>query len=370
MSDADKDQKTEQPTEKRLSESHDRGEFAKSADMGVVFSLAAACGALAVSVDSSALSVGRFAAMVFGNIHAVDFNGAEIPLPLFEAGRVMTGVLVPILSASVVAALLSGGLQSGFRLTLEAVGFKPEKLNPVAGLGRVFSQRSLVQAGVDFAKMIAVGLCVWGAAQKLLGDPIFTTPVPAAYLGQFMQEGTLLLMVRLLLILGVLTSISYTYERYKTRRDKMMSPHEVKEEHKQAEGNAQVKMAMRRMARRLLQKQMLEAVPMADVVITNPTHYAVALKYERGKDSAPIVLAKGENALARRIKAIASEHEVPLVENRPVARLLYAAGKVGEPIPTELYQAIAGILAFVYRTYRYYFYRLSARRMAAAQSGT
>jgi flagellar biosynthetic protein FlhB len=107
---------------------------------------------------------------------------------------------------------------------------------------------------------------------------------------------------------------------------------------------------------------MLKAVATADVVITNPTHYAVALKYERGVDSAPVVLAKGDNALARRIKALAAEHEVPMVENRPVARMLFATATVGEPIPAELFQAVAGILAFVYRTHRYYFHRLSARR--------
>jgi flagellar biosynthetic protein FlhB len=119
------------------------------------------------------------------------------------------------------------------------------------------------------------------------------------------------------------------------------------------------------MARRLMQKQMLSAVATADVVVTNPTHYAVALKYERGQDKAPIVLAKGENQFARRIKALAAENGVPMVENRPVARMLYAMGEVGEAIPPELYQAVAGILAVVYRTHRYYFHRLKSRRLEA-----
>jgi flagellar biosynthetic protein FlhB len=115
-----------------------------------------------------------------------------------------------------------------------------------------------------------------------------------------------------------------------------------------------------------MQKQMLKQVPLADVVITNPTHYAVALRYERGVDQAPVVLAKGENQFARRIKAMAAEHGVPMTENKPVARMLYALGRVGEPIPNELYQAVAEILAFVYRTHRYYFFRLKSRRAEAA----
>jgi flagellar biosynthetic protein FlhB len=117
------------------------------------------------------------------------------------------------------------------------------------------------------------------------------------------------------------------------------------------------------MARRLTQKQMLSAVPTADVVVTNPTHFAVALKYERGKDKAPVILAKGENRFAQRIKALAAEHGVPMVENKPVARMLFSLGKVGESIPPELYQAVASILAVVYRTHRYYFHRLKARRL-------
>ena len=123
---------------------------------------------------------------------------------------------------------------------------------------------------------------------------------------------------------------------------------------------------MRRLARRLMQKQMLSAVQTADVIVTNPTHFAVALKYERGVDKAPVVLAKGENRFAQRIKALAAEHGVPTVENKPVARLLFAMGKVGETIPSELYQAVAEILAVVYRTHRYYFHRLKTRRMEAA----
>jgi flagellar biosynthetic protein FlhB len=123
---------------------------------------------------------------------------------------------------------------------------------------------------------------------------------------------------------------------------------------------------MRRMARRLLQKQMLASVATADVVITNPTHYAIVLKYERGLDKAPVILAKGENRFAQRLKALAAQHGVPTVENKPVARMLFALGEVGEGIPQELYQAVAEILAVVYRTHRFYFHQLKTRRLEAA----
>jgi flagellar biosynthetic protein FlhB len=165
--------------------------------------------------------------------------------------------------------------------------------------------------------------------------------------------------------LGGIAALNYIYQLRRVRTDLMMTKHEVKEENRQQDGDPRVRNVRRQMARRLLQKQMLSAVPTADVVITNPTHFAVALKYQRGVDKAPVVLAKGERLFAQRIKAIAAQHEVPMVENKPVARMLFKYGKVGKPIPAELYKAVAEILAFVYKTHRYYFYQLRSRRSAA-----
>ena len=197
-------------------------------------------------------------------------------------------------------------------------------------------------------------------------DPLFSAPVEAGYLGRFLNSATIAFVSRLLLSLGVIAALGYAWEKFKTHRDLMMTREEVKDERRQSEGDALVKGAMRRMARRLMQRQMLAAVATADVVVTNPTHFAVALKYERGKDKAPVVLAKGENRFARRIKTLAAEHGVPMVENKPVARLLYSVGKVGDTIPSELYQAVAEILAVVYRTHRYYFHELKTRRLGGA----
>jgi flagellar biosynthetic protein FlhB len=235
----------------------------------------------------------------------------------------------------------------------------------VAGFHRLFSQASLVHASIDLLKMLAISLVLWTVARGLMRDPIFTAPVEAAYLGQYLERATWAFLSRLLLALGSIAALSFAYEKYKTGQDLKMSREEVKDERRQSEGDVFMKAAMRRMARRLMQRQMLSAVPTADVVVTNPTHYAVALKYERGVDEAPVVLAKGEHGFAKRIKELALENGVPMVENKPVARALFAFGKVGQPIPMELYQVVAEILAFVYRTHRYYFYRLKSRRVEA-----
>jgi len=366
MADVDKDSKTEQASDKHISEARSRGQFARSPEVAVVVMLVAALGALSLTITNASQQVGALTVNIFSELANIRLRLDTVPSQIMGMFLVVAKVLGPLLGAAVLASLLSGGFQSGFNFTPDVIGLRFENLNPMAGFQRLFSKSVLVRATVDLLKLVAIGMVLWSAAQGLFRDPMFSAPVEASYLGDFFRRSTITFLSRVILALGVISAISYWYEFIKSRRDLMMTKEEVKEEGKQAEGNTQVKGAMRRMARRLAQKQMLQNVPTADVVITNPTHYAVALKYERGVDQAPVVLAKGENRMALRIKALAAEHGVPMVENRPVARMLFALGKVGESIPSELYQAIAEILAFVYRTHRYYFYRLKARRAEAA----
>ncbi|MBI2516366.1 MAG: EscU/YscU/HrcU family type III secretion system export apparatus switch protein [Opitutae bacterium] len=366
MADNDNDQKTEQPTEKKLREAAERGQFAKSTELTVVITLAAALAVLAFTARTSAESVMEYAASMFSRFTVMRVEASTVPEQMAELLAVVGQILAPVLVASIGAALLANGLQSGFQLSPKVVTFKPEALNPVNGFGRIFSKNTLTNSGIDLLKLIAIGFALYLGARSLLEDPLFTAPVEAGYLGQFLNQATIAFLTRMLFSMGLIAALSYAWEKFKTSRELMMTRQEVKDEHKNAEGDGRVKGAMRRMARRLLQKQMLSAVATADVVVTNPTHFAVALKYERGKDQAPVVLAKGENQFARRIKALAAEHGVPMVENKPVARLLFAMGKVGETIPPELYQAVAEILAVVYRTHRYYFHQLKTRRLEDA----
>lgn len=366
MADTDQDQKTEQPTDKRLSEAHDKGQFAKSTELALLFPIAALLGVFTLTVQSISRDVAEYSVSIFSRLAVTPIQRDTVMVQLGELmltiGRAVTPMLVAIAGATV----FSASVQSGFRLTPKAATFNLDRFNIVANFNNIFSKAAFVRAGIDILKLSAIAMALWLGARGLIFDPLFSVPVEAGYLGEFLSRATILFLTRLLFALGVVAAISYAYEKFKTGRELMMTREEVKEERRQAEGDANVKGAMRRMARRLLQKQMLSAVKTADVVVTNPTHYAVALKYERGKDKAPIVLAKGENRFAQRIKAIAAENGVPTVENKPVARLLFAMGKVGESIPSELYQAVAEILALVYRTHRYYFHRLKARRLEEA----
>jgi flagellar biosynthetic protein FlhB len=241
---------------------------------------------------------------------------------------------------------------------------KWDKLNPVRGFQGLFSGKNLVRGLMDLGKFGAVVVVIYSALKSIVKHEIFGATVGLEAIGEFLFEAFSKLLAKLILVMGVIAGVNYLYQRYRVGRDLMMTKDEVKDERKSQEGSPRVKSAVRAMARRLLRKQMLKAIPLADVVVTNPTHYAVAIKYESGKDLAPIVLAKGENMFAKKIKGIAEAHGVPMVENKPVAQLLYKVGKVGEPVPPNLSQVVAEILAAVYKTHRYYFHRLQARRLA------
>lgn len=364
MSD-DKDSKTELPSEKRLSEAFEKGQFAKSAELQVVGALAAMLGVLGFSLASSTREVASLATTAWSELATSPLRSGVLPVQVEEASKVYARVMLPVLAAVCIVAMLMGGFQSGFRMSPKVLGIKFDKLDIAKGFGRIFDKGAFVRTGIDLLKLVAIGSVLWIGARSLVNDPIFVSPIETAYLGEFLQRATYEFLSKVVLALGIVAAIGYSYEKFKTHRDLMMSRQEVKDEQKQSDGDAHTKSAMKRMARRLMQKQMLAAVPTADVIVTNPTHYAVALKYERGRDQAPMVLAKGENQFARRIKALGAQHQVPLVENKPVARMLYALGKVGEPIPSNLYQAVAGILAFVYRTHRLYFHELKIRRALA-----
>ncbi len=366
MAEHDQDSKTEQPTEKKLNEAHDKGQFARSTELTLMFPVAAVLGVLALTLEAAARDVAEYTISIFSRLAVTTVERGTVMMQVSELLVTIGSVLAPVLIAIGGATLLALGVQSGFRLTPEAMTFKVEQLNVVSNFTRIYSKQAFVRTGIDILKLIAIGIALWLGTKGLIHDPLFSSPVETAYLGEFLNRATMLFLTRLLLALAVVAAISYSWEKFKTHRELMMTREEVKEESKQSEGDGRVKGAMRRMARRLMQKQMLDDVKTADVIITNPTHFAIALKYERGKDKAPVILAKGENRFAQRIKALGAEHGVPMVENKPVARLLFAMGKVGETIPAELFQAVAEILAVVYRTHRYYFHRLKARRMEAS----
>jgi flagellar biosynthesis protein FlhB len=354
--------KTEQATEKRLREAQAEGQFARVPDLNVVFILVTAAMMFLFTAQEYTARIAGITVGVFGQLGKYNMSPDAMGDWVSTAVMTMLGFVVPMGAACAAASMLAGGLQSRFRLSPKVLEFKLSRLDPAKGFSRIFSAQGWVKLATDSVKLAVVAMIVWSALKTILADPLFYTPVEPYRLGGFIYNTALTLIWRFVLALGCVGVFNYVYQLRKIQKDLMMTKQEVKEENRSAEGDPHVRMARRQMARRLMQKQMLNAVPTADVVVTNPTHYAVALKYERGKDKAPVVLAKGERLFAKRIKELAANHDVPMIENKPVARMLFKYGRVGKPIPIELYQTVADILAFVYRTHRLYFHELKNRR--------
>ena len=356
---------TEQPTEKKLREAVAEGNFAKTPDIQTVFVLTAALAVVSFYGREEAVSVASMAVGIFGGLARYQINVEGVSEWATIGATTMLGLVLPICATCGAAGIVACGLQSRFQLSPKAIELKFNRLNPIEGFKRIFSTQTWVKLGTDLLKLSIVASILWQALKRILSDPLFYTPVAPDRLGSFIAQSFSTILARCIFALGGIAALNYLYQQRRVQSELMMTKQEVKDENRQQEGDPRLRFARRQMARRMLQKQMLGAVPTADVVVTNPTHFAVALKYQRGKDKAPIVLAKGERLFALRIKAIAAEYEVPTVENKPVARMLFKHGKVGKPIPAELYKAVAEILAFVYKTHRYYFHQLRSRRESA-----
>ncbi|MFM8982423.1 MAG: flagellar biosynthesis protein FlhB, partial [Spartobacteria bacterium] len=317
------DNATEKPTDKQISDAHKKGQFAQAMEIQMVAGLIAAYFVLLFTLGDQARYLTEFVASVLGNLEKYEIISQAVPHWTMIGFFMLFGLLFPMFFATTIASILAGAFQSRFKATPEVVGLNPDKLNPVSGFQRVFSKQGLVKMVIDLGKCLIVAALIYTGVHDVLTDPIFFTPVPIFRLGTFIYDSSLMLFFRLALAMSGLAILHYIYQLKKTEKDLMMTKQEIKDEHRQAQGDPNVKIAQRAMARRLLQRQMLADVPKADVIVTNPTHYAVALKYERGVDAAPIVLAKGHNSFAQRIKSIGAKFEVPTVENKPIARALF-----------------------------------------------
>ena len=241
-------------------------------------------------------------------------------------------------------------------------------MNPISGAKRIFGIKGLKTFLIDFLKFCALGLVVWLTLLVFIDHPIFYAPIPIQHVLIFIYKLFLVMFTIVVLFLIIIAIIHFIIKKKEHEDEMKMTKQEVKDERSSKEIDPEIKKRQRQRAAELLSQSGLEAVSTADVVVTNPTHFAVALKYEKGTDSAPVLVSKGQDMVARRIKTIAIEYEVPMVENKLVARTLYALCRVGEKIPFELYQVVAKILADVYQSHSYYFHRLKARRLLSKKS--
>jgi flagellar biosynthetic protein FlhB len=227
----------------------------------------------------------------------------------------------------------------------------------VEGFKRLFSLRSTVSTGLGIVKLGVVIALSYNVIQKILTDPIFYSSVGVARIAAFMADSSFRIILQVGVSLIVLAAIDYSYKFWQTNEDLKMTKQEVKEETKSTEGDPAIKARLRRRRQTMSKRKMLAEVPKADVVVVNPTHIAIALRYDRKTMKAPKIVAKGIRLNALQIRQIAEEHQVPVIENQPLARLMFKYGRVGGEIPAQLYAAVAEILAWVYRVNAYRYYR-------------
>lgn len=344
-------ERTEKATPKKRKDARERGQVRKSNELVTAVMMLLLFGALRM------LGPGmweRMAALLRAGLTGQLSLGAtveadEMPRLLARVSLELGMIMLPFLGVAFLGAAGANLLQVGFLFSSKALEPKMDRLNPLKGLQRIFSVHTLYELVKSIVKIIIIGYIAYGrymAAMERFGGAAWMDPVLIGALILFLITDTGLSVGLALLVMA---GLDYFYQWWKYEKDLRMTKYELKLEYKQQEGDPQVKGRIKQKQRQMAMMRMMQAVPEADVVITNPTHYAVALKYEEGRAAAPVVTAKGQDFLAQRIKAVALEHGVELVENKPVAQGLYKMCEIGSEVPFELYQAVAEILAYVYK---------------------
>ncbi len=351
MAGDDMGERSEAATPRKISKSRQRGQVAKSQDLSAAVGLAAAVVLLAIF----GASLLRHFAMVLTRVWQGQTPGDVLSMDgIIGASRWVGGTTVlavlPIFGLVFLIAYLTNVLQVGWLLTLEPVKPKLNKVSPVAGLKRLLSLRSLMKGLVNGLKLLVVGgiatLVLWRSIPKLTALPRLNAELALLAIGKLAVE----LALWLLLVLLVLAVVDFLYQRWQHKKDLKMTKHEVKDERRSMEGDPQVKKQRMKMAMEVATQRIQSAVPDADVVVANPTHFSVALKYDSDSMGAPRLVAKGADLLAYRIRQVAIANAVPIVERPPLARAIYWGVEVGHEIPPHLYEAVAELLAYVYQT--------------------
>ena len=346
-------EKTETATRKKREKAREEGQVLKSQEIGTAALLIAGFFALTV--------VGYNMLLSLMNVFYFNFDHMSInSMSSITNMNYMTGFIVemfisivfislPIMLVCLIIGLVVNFIQVGFKITSKPITPNLGRLNPIKGFKKIFSMRSLVELLKSLVKMVVIGFIVYLELSREIENISAVMFMPILFSFTYVAS----IAIRLGIIIGawfiVIAALDYAYQRHKHEKELKMSKHEVKEEYKQMDGNPLIKSKIRSKMREISMQRMMGSVPSADVIITNPTHFAVAVSYDRDSGEPPKVVAKGVDHLAKRIRTIGSENNVTIVENREVARALYHTVDVGAQIPQELYKSVAEILAYVYK---------------------
>ncbi|MFC4404564.1 flagellar biosynthesis protein FlhB [Gracilibacillus xinjiangensis] len=341
-------EKTEKATPKKRQDARKKGQVAKSQDVNTAILLFFVFIILLVIGQSLGNTMTSMYSKSFTEYIHLDVTEDQIFEMFIDFGIQIAIALAPIMLIAIVAGLASNFLQIGFLFTSEPLKMKLNKIDPIQGAKRIFSVRALVELVKSLLKIVVVGAItfsiIWMNKDEIMMLYDKNVTGALAFFGSMTVQMGLAAAIALLII----SVIDYAYQRYDFEKQNKMSKNDIKDEHKNIEGDPLIKSKIKERQRQMAMQRMMSAVPEADVIITNPTHYAIALKYDENKADAPYVVAKGVDFVAMKIREIAKHHEIMMVENRPLARALYDQTEIGEVISEEYFQAAAEILAYVY----------------------
>jgi flagellar biosynthetic protein FlhB len=343
-------ERTEKATPKKREEARKKGQVAISREVSSAVVLLASLGFFYFAGSWMFWSLSGVMTRVFQNIGTLRFDNIddasvfslEVLTRLFE-------ILIPFLLPLAILGFAANILQVGFKITTEAIAPKLNKLNPISGMKRFVSIKSLVELAKSVVKILFIGTIAYFLVKSDMKAFPLLVHQDVGQILVFIARVSLKLSFFVCLALIILGILDFLYQRWQYQEDLKMTKQEVKDEQKQTYGDPKVKSRIRSMQLEMARRRMMEAVPEADVVITNPTHLAIALKFRAEEMVAPLVVAKGAGHVAQRIKEIATEHQVALVEDKPLAQALFKMVELGDYIPAELYRAVAEVLAYVYR---------------------
>ncbi|MEZ5691965.1 MAG: flagellar biosynthesis protein FlhB [Rickettsiales bacterium] len=347
--DEDKDSKTEDPSQKKLDDARQKGNLASSKELNSFFMLMALAVTISWFIPQIMRGTAELLTPFLGEADNLISDKKGLSIVLYNLAFGSVAVIAMPLLAAIIAAISSNLIQNGFIISTEPITPKLSKISPISGFKRIFSMRSLVDFIKNILKITTVGVVAFLAVYPELGN---ISKLPHENL-----ESTLLFLLTVAkrMILGVVVTMFFIamfdvfYQKFQHIKSLRMSKQEVKDEHKQSEGDPIVKQRLRRLRMERAQNRMMAEVPKSDVVITNPTHFAVALRYDSATMSAPTMVAKGQDLIALKIRQIAEENKIPVVENPPLARALFSSAELDKEIPINHYEAVAKVISYVYK---------------------
>jgi flagellar biosynthetic protein FlhB len=343
-------EKTEKATPKKRQDARKKGQVLQSREISSAMVLMFVFVTLRIFGSGIYRQITEYTRFVFTEYPKMDdFYMPDILTRIFiDSVTVMLKAIGPILLVAVIAGTVAGYAQVGFLFTLETLSVKFSRINPLSGFKRIFSMHGAVEMVKSILKISIIGYVAYSYINGEIANILRLMDMDVISIASFIGLTSLNVAIRICVVLIILGVFDYAYQWWEYEKNLRMSKQEVKEEFKQTEGNPEIKSKIKQRQRQMSMRRMMQEVPKADVVITNPTHYACAIKYDAKVSSAPIVVAKGQDYIAVRIKETARENKVEIVENKVLARTIYETVDIGEMIPHDLYQAVAEILAFVY----------------------